>query len=105
MMKAACYLPSNLMLEALDLADELFETRTYYDQAPNIEYIEYEESFLYVHQLLKIYPDDYHQILKTTINSSVYFNELSSSGKEAGEMDEDIDTLNLDTGMEDMPKI
>ena len=105
MMKAACFLPANLMMEALDVADELYETRVYYDQAPNIEYIEYDDTFLYAHQILRIYPDDYHQILKTLINSGVYFNEISAAGKEAGDMDEEIDTLNLDSGMEDMPKI
>lgn len=104
-MKAACYLPTNLMMEALDITDELYEDRVYYDQAPNIEYIEYEDSFLYAHQVLRIYPDDYHQILKTTINASVYFNEISSAGKEAGEMDEDIDTMNLDGGIDDMNKV
>ncbi len=105
MMKAATLLPTNLMLEALDVADELYENRAYYDQATNIEYIEYEDTFLYAHQILRIYPDDYHQLLKTGINSSVYFNEITSAGKEAGEMDEEIDTLNLDSGMDEGIKI
>jgi len=105
MMKAACYLPPNLMLEALDITDELYENRVYDDQAANIEFIEYEDSFLYAQQILNIYPDDYHQLLKTTINSSVYFNEITYAGKEAGDMDEEIDTLNLDSGMDDMVKI
>ena len=95
MMKAACHLPLNLMLEVLDLGDELYEDRVFYDQAPNIEFIEYDEMFLYAQQLLRLYPDDFHQVFKTLINSSTYFADVSSAGKEAGELDEEIDTLSL----------
>lgn len=99
-MKAACFLPPNLCLEVLDVSDEAYETRVYYDQASNIEFIEYDDVFLYAHQVLRIYPDDYHQILKTMINSNNYFTELSSAGKEAGDLDEEIDTLNLESGVD-----
>ena len=101
-MKAACLLPPNLCLEVLDIEDEVEEEKVFTDSGTNIEFIEYDDMFLYAHQVLRIYPDDYHQILKTLINSQVYFNEISSAGRESGEMDEDIDTMNIDGGMDDI---
>ena len=102
MMKAACLLPANLCLEVLDIEDEIEDEKEFKESGANIEFIEYDEMFLYAHQILRIYPDDYHQIFKTLINSSVYFNDVRSAGKDAEEMDEDIDTLNLEGGMDDI---
>jgi len=102
MMRAACFLPDSLLLEVLDIEDEIEEEKVFNESGSNIEFIEYDNMFLYAHQVLRIYPDDYHQILKTLINSSVYFNEVRSAGKEAEEMDEEIDTLNMEGGMDDI---
>jgi hypothetical protein len=102
MMKAACLLPEPLLLEVLDLEDELEEDKVFTESGSNIEFIEYDAMFLYAHQVLRIYPDDCHQIFKTLINSHVYFNEVQKAGKEAEEMDEEIDTFNIDGGMDEL---
>lgn len=60
----------------------------------NVESLEFHHDFLYLPQLLKVYPDDYHIIHKTLINLSAY-ETAKQAGTEMGDAnmggDEDKD--------------
>jgi hypothetical protein len=59
------------------------------ENSPNIVSIEYSPEFLYLPQLLRIYPDDYHIIFKTFLNLEAY--EETKHDTAAGEGDTFID--------------
>ena len=53
--------------------EELFK-----ENIDNVESIEFTPEFLYLPQVMRIYPDDYHIIFKTLLNLSAY--ETSKQG-------------------------
>jgi hypothetical protein len=79
MYKSACLLPTHLMVEVLnpddeglDIEDEDGCVKDFKEESEDIEFFEYDPLFLYGQQVLRVYPDDYHILFKTLINSSAY---------------------------------
>jgi hypothetical protein len=69
--------------------DEQYEREEVFkENLDNVESIEFTPQFLYLPQIMKIYPDDLHIIAKTMINMPAY-----ESSKQAG-VDEQGDSLN-----------
>lgn len=69
--------------------EEIYEREEVFkENLDNVESIEFTPEFLYLPQIMRIYPDDLHIIAKTMINLPAY-----ESAKQAG-MDEQGDSLN-----------
>jgi hypothetical protein len=89
MLKSSAFLPLGLMYEIFDPEDVMYDTEDLdgdpvpirpesEDNAP----IEYTDLLLYGDQALKIFPDDYHIIFKTMLNSNVYEKGSKVPGQE-----------------------
>jgi hypothetical protein len=85
MMKTAFYLPTNLMAEVMDLEQQYDVEHKFNEESEFNDFIEYRNNFLYGQQMLRINPDDYHQILRTMIN----FSALQKKQLLSGEKDEE----------------
>jgi hypothetical protein len=79
MYKTALLLPPYLANEVIDMEQKYDETRKYNEESQFNDFIEYSQHFLYTPQVLRIYPDDYHQVLRTLINSSALMKSSATS--------------------------
>lgn len=81
MYETAFLLPPYLMNEVLDFEQKYDDTKKFNEESQFNEWVEYSTSYLYTPQVLRIYPDDYHQILRTLINSSA-LTKSTGTGKD-----------------------
>ena len=81
MYKTAFLLPVYLVNEVVDLDQKFDDKKKFNEESQFNEFIEYSPNFLYTPQVLRIYPDDMHQILRTAINSSALL-KSTTTGKE-----------------------
>jgi hypothetical protein len=69
MLETVFLLPPNLMVEVCDLEQQYDTDDTYNEESQFNDFIEYKPLFLYGQQILRVYPDDLHQLFRTHINS------------------------------------
>jgi hypothetical protein len=81
MYKTAMLLPPYLINEVIDLEQKYDITKESQEDNQFNEMMEYNPNFLYTPQVLRVYPDDYHQVLRTMINSSALI-KSSTAGKD-----------------------
>jgi hypothetical protein len=70
MIETAELLPDYLMMEVYDYEMSYDVDDQYNEESQFNDFIEFKPLFLYGQQVLRIYPDDYQQIIRTLINSS-----------------------------------
>jgi hypothetical protein len=81
MYKTAFLLPVYLMNEVIDFEHKFDEIKKFNEESQFNDWVEYSPNYLYTPQVLRIYPDDYHNILRTLINSSALM-KSTNTGKE-----------------------
>jgi hypothetical protein len=98
--RSATLLPMNLMLEILDEDEDVEEPAEeevlYKEDGEDNEFVEYDPLYLYGLQALRIFPDDYHTIMKTMLNVSSYM-KVKKTG-EQGVEGEDLEEVSATPG-------